>query len=109
MFIAAVSPGEEVIESITRQIADRSIKTASLTIIGAVKGCTLSVMPKDDETDDILTDYDQPFEITGTGEVINGTVHVHVSACGEGRTAVGHLHRAIVSHWFVRANVTPIG
>ncbi|WP_426503027.1 hypothetical protein ACPPVO_36120 [Dactylosporangium sp. McL0621] len=46
---------------------------ASLIIVGAVKGCTISVMPKDDETNDILTDYDQPFEITGTGEVINGT------------------------------------
>ncbi|MEV6929635.1 PPC domain-containing DNA-binding protein [Dactylosporangium sp. NPDC051485] len=108
MFVAEVRSGEEVIESITRQVAARNITAASLTVIGAIKGCTISVMPKGDETDDILTDYDEPFEITGTGEVVNGAVHVHVSAGGEGRTVVGHLHRATVSHWFVRAYVTPI-
>jgi uncharacterized protein len=108
MFVAQVNAGEEVVESLTRHIANRNITAASLTIIGAIKGCTISVMPKDDETDNILIDYDEPFEITGTGEVVNGTVHIHVSAGGEGRTVVGHLHRAVVSHWFVRAYVTPI-
>ncbi|MEV4134709.1 PPC domain-containing DNA-binding protein [Dactylosporangium sp. NPDC049742] len=108
MFVARVGTGEEVIESITRQVADKNVTDASLVIIGAVKGCTISVMPKADETDDILTDYEDPFEITGTGEVVDGAVHIHVSAGGEGRTVVGHLHRAVVSHWFVRAYVTPV-
>ncbi|MEU0557561.1 hypothetical protein [Dactylosporangium sp. NPDC006015] len=27
---------------------------------------------------------------------------------GEGQAVAGHLHRAVVSHWFVRAFVTPV-
>lgn len=109
MFVVHVAAGEEVIESIDRQCAERGITHAGILLIGAVKGCTISVMPRGDETADILTDHDEPFEITGTGEIVGGRVHLHVAAGGEGRTVVGHLHRAFVGHWFVRAYVTPVG
>jgi uncharacterized protein len=65
-------------------------------------------MPKDDESSDIPIDYDVPFEITGTGEIIDGTVHIHISAGGEGQAVIGHLHRALVSGWFVRAYIQPV-
>jgi predicted DNA-binding protein with PD1-like motif len=108
MFVARVGAGEEVVATIARQVAERGIANAALTVIGAVKGCTVSVMPGDDERGDILTDYDEPFEITGTGEIVDGRVHIHIAAGGAGRTVVGHLHRAVVSHWFVRAYVQAI-
>ncbi|MDG6106364.1 DNA-binding protein [Dactylosporangium aurantiacum] len=107
MFVVHVAAGEEVVGSINRQCADRGISQAGILLVGAVKGCTISVMPRDDETADILTDYDEPFELTGRGEIVDGRAHLHVAAGGEGRTVVGHLHRALVGGWFVRAYVTP--
>jgi predicted DNA-binding protein with PD1-like motif len=108
VFLVQVNRGEEVLETLQRAVTERDVTSAAITLIGAVKGCTVSVMPKGDESEDILTDYAEPFEITGTGEVAEGRVHLHVSAGGEGQTVVGHLHRAIVSGWFVRAYVTPV-
>jgi uncharacterized protein len=108
MFVIHVSRGEEVLETIQREVTARGVMWAAITLIGAVKGCTVSVMPKGDESSDILTDYDEPFEITGTGEITEGKVHLHISAGGEEVTVVGHLHRALVSSWFVRAYVQPV-
>ena len=108
LFLVRVGRGEEVLETIERAVAERGVTAASITLIGAVKGCTLSVMPRNDETADILTGIDEPLELTGSGEVVDGKVHVHVAAGGKGRTVVGHLHRATVPAFFVRAYVTPL-
>jgi predicted DNA-binding protein with PD1-like motif len=109
VFIARVGRDEEVLESIAKQAAQRGVTDAALTLVGAVQECTLSVMPKGDPLDDILTDYDQPFELTGTGEITDGKVHVHVTLGGEGVVVAGHLHKAMVRDWFVRAYVQPVG
>jgi uncharacterized protein len=108
VFLVQVNRDEEVLETVQRAVTERGVQSAAITLIGAVKGCTVSVMPKGDETEDILTDCAAPLEITGTGEVADGKVHVHISAGGEGQTVVGHLHRAVVSGWFVRAYVNPM-
>ena len=65
-------------------------------------------MHKDNALEDRLRSYAQPFELTGTGEVVDGAVHVHVVLAGEDVTAAGHLHSAIVREFFVRAYVTPL-
>ncbi len=65
-------------------------------------------MPKGDALSDILTEYAQPFEMSGTGEVKDGKVHLHVVLGGEDGTVSGHLHWATVDHWFVRAYITPV-
>ena len=108
MFIAEVGRDEEVLTAIGRQAAERGVTAAALTLVGAVQECTVSVMPKGDASDDILTDHDQPFELAGTGEIRDGKVHVHVTLGGEGVVIAGHLHRAMVRDWFVRAYVQPI-
>jgi len=69
----------------------------------------VSVMAQDDALNDLLRTYDQPFELTGTGEVVDGDVHVHVVLGGEDLVAAGHLHRAMVRTFFVRAYITPLG
>lgn len=109
MFIAHVGRDEEVLESIAKQAAAQGVRDAALTLVGAVHECTVSVMPKGDPLDDILTDYDQPFELTGTGEITDGKVHVHVTLGGDGVVVAGHLHKAMVRDWFVRAYVQPVG
>jgi predicted DNA-binding protein with PD1-like motif len=47
-------------------------------------------------------------ELSGTGEVVDGKVHVHVTLGGEDLTVAGHLHRAVVGGFFVRAYVTTV-
>jgi hypothetical protein len=108
MFIVSVHKDQEVIETIANEARARGITSAAITLIGAVESCCVSVMPKNNPADDILTDYDQPFEMAGTGEIIDGKVHIHVAMGGEGEIVAGHLHWARVDHWFVRAYVQPV-
>jgi uncharacterized protein len=109
MLVVSVGKGEEVIETISRAAKEHGVANAAIvSLIGAVEGCCVSVMPKDDPSDDILTEYEQPFEMSGAGEIVDGNVHVHASMGGDGGTVSGHLHWARVGHWFVRAYVEPV-
>jgi len=83
-------------------------EAAIVSLIGAVEGCCVSVMPKDNPLDDLPTEYDQPFEMSGTGQVKDGKVHIHCVMGGDGGTVSGHLHWAKVDHWFVDAHVIPV-
>jgi len=97
----------EVLEALQRAVSEQGIQQAGMTLVGGVDAFTISTMPADDATKDIITSYDQPAEFTGTGEVLDGKVHVH-AVCGiEGDIArAGHLHSAMVTTWFVRAYVS---
>jgi uncharacterized protein len=67
-------------------------------------------MPANDAHSDIITEYKQPLEMSGTGEVRDGKPHVHCVVSGEGNSAIGgHLHRAIVGPWFVHVYVVSLG
>lgn len=79
---------------------------AIVSLIGAVDSFTISTMPKHDATQDIITDYTVPAEMTGTGEITDGSVHIHAVMAIEGDQAVaGHLHRAVIGTFFARAYV----
>ena len=104
-----VEKDQEVVETLNAAVAALGVADGSITLIGAVHESTVSVMHKDNALEDRLRSYDQPFELTGTGEVVDGKVHVHVVLAGEDVTAAGHLHRAVVRDFFVRAYVTPLG
>ncbi len=106
MHLIQVNKGQEVIDTIERDVAKRKIENASITLIGAIQEATVSVMKKDGAKSDYLREYDQPFELTGTGEVVDGQVHVHVTLAGEDVVVAGHLHRAMVRDFFVRAYVS---
>jgi predicted DNA-binding protein with PD1-like motif len=109
VFVVSVGKGQEVIETIGREARQRGVANAAIvSLIGAVESCCVSVMPKGDPSADILTEYDQPFEMSGTGEITDGAVHVHAVLGGETGTVSGHLHWARVDHWFVRAYVLPL-
>ncbi len=108
MRLVTVERDQEVLETLSAAVADLGIRDGSVSLIGAVQECTVSVMHKDDALSDRLRTYDQPFELTGTGEVVDGRVHVHVVLAGEDVTAAGHLHRAVVRDFFVRAYITSL-
>jgi predicted DNA-binding protein with PD1-like motif len=104
-----VSPGAEVLDTITKGAAEAGITDASITLIGAVDEATISTMPRHDALTDNLTTYTEPLELTGTGEIVNGSPHVHVVLCREGdQTVGGHLHAATVRTFFVHAYLTPL-
>lgn len=47
--------------------------------------------------------------MTATGEIVDGKPHIHAVMAVEGdRGITGHLHRAQIGTWFVRAYVTPL-
>jgi uncharacterized protein len=108
LHLVKVGKDQEVLATIGAAVADLGITDGSITLIGAVHEATVSVMRKSDALDDLLREYAQPFELTGTGEVASGAVHVHVTLAGEDLTVAGHLHSATVRDFFVHAYVMPM-
>lgn len=110
MLLVSAKPGEEVIDSLTRQLKQHDVTNgAVVSLIGAVDACAISNMPADDAGRDIVTAYQQPCELSGTGEIRDGALHLHVVLGREGDTAIaGHLHWAQVKTFFVNAYVIPM-
>lgn len=99
----------ELLDTITREAKSLGFSNALLTLIGGVDSFTISTMPADDATADTITTYDLPGEMTATGEIVDGTVHVHAVMGVEGDRAVaGHLHAAEIRTHFARAYVQEI-
>ena len=101
---------DELMSAIAAQAEAAGIVSGTIvSLIGAVDEFTVSTMPADDATKDVLTEYSQPAEMSGTGEIVNGTVHVHAVMAVAGDKAVsGHLHRATVRTHFARAYVLSV-
>jgi predicted DNA-binding protein with PD1-like motif len=110
MFLVTVKSGEEVIETIARTLAERGVRSGAIvSLFGAVDFCAISNIPADDPDGDLIAEYKQPLEISGTGEVADGEPHVHCVVSGEGHPAIaGHLLRAVVGPWFVNAYIIPM-
>jgi predicted DNA-binding protein with PD1-like motif len=107
LFVISVKPGEEVMESLTRQLEQQGVQRGAIvSLIGAIDACCISNMPKHDATDDNLAEYQQPCELSGTGEIADGKPHIHCVLSTEGDHALaGHLHWARVETHFVNAYV----
>jgi len=99
----------ELIGALEQQAAELGITDAAVvSLIGAVDSFTVSTMPAGDATDDVLTDYAVPGEMSGTGELVNGKAHLHPTFGVHGDRAVtGHLHRAQVGTHFARVYLLP--
>ena len=109
MITIEVKPCEEVVETATKVIQKRGIISGSLTLIGGVDSCCISNMDKADATKDILTEYNEPLEMTAVGEIIDGKPHIHATFGREDNSALfGHLHWAKVKTWFVHVYITPL-
>ena len=109
MFKISVLPGDEVLETISKDLKQRNIiEGCIVSVIGAVSECRLSTMSKKDAKKDRITTYKEPLELSGTGEIHHGIPHIHTVAGREGNKAVfGHLHYALVHDWFVHVYVIP--
>jgi len=107
--VVQVNKDQEVLQVLQREVDRLTLSSAVITLIGAVSEAEVSVMAKDDESIDYVRRYSQPMELSGTGEVVDGKAHLHVVLAGEDITAAGHLHRAVVGGFFVRAYLTAVG
>jgi uncharacterized protein len=105
-----VEPGGEVIKTLTAELQAAEISDAAIvSLVGAVDEFCISNMPKEDAKKDILTEYAQPAELSGTGAVSGGKVHIHVVLGQEDHSTLsGHLHWAKVNSWFVEAYIMPL-
>ncbi len=110
MLVISVEPGEEVHATVARQVRKNGVVNGAIVaLIGAVDAACISNMPKDNATTDILTEYRQPMEISGTGEITNGKPHIHCVLSAEGDSPLaGHLHWATVENWFAHIYVIAI-
>ena len=99
----------ELMKAIQERAAELGvINGAVVSLIGAVDSFTVSTMPAADAHKDIVTSYDVPAEMNGTGEIVDGVPHLHVNMAVEGDRAVsGHLHSAEVGTWFARVYLLP--
>ncbi|MCW2917491.1 MAG: hypothetical protein JWN52_5559 [Actinomycetia bacterium] len=100
----------ELMSVLQERLAELGITFGAIvSLIGAVDSFTLSTMPKRDATREIITEYRQPAEMSGSGEVVNGLPHIHATMAIEGDKAVsGHLHKAGVGTWFAHVYVLPM-
>lgn len=98
-----IHAGQEVMATLAEEFKQKNVKDGAIvSVIGAVDECCISNMPKADAKKDILTEYKQPFELSGTGEVKDGTPHIHCTLSKEGDVVLhGHLHWAKVQAWYV--------
>src|SRR5690349_17310187 len=105
-----VKSGEEVIESLTKQLVELKIeKAAIVSVIGALDSFCLSTMPKDDGKKVLMNDFGEPVELTGTGEITDGQPHLHVTVGREDASALtGHLEWGKVKDWFVHVYIIPL-
>ena len=110
MFVVHIEPGQEVLATVTEQVQAADIENGAIvSLVGAVGSACISNMPKGDASSDTLTEYAQPMEMSGTGEIKDGKPHIHCVLGTEGDvTLSGHLHWAKVDHWFVRVYVLPL-
>ncbi|MGH3841825.1 MAG: hypothetical protein ACRDS0_10330, partial [Pseudonocardiaceae bacterium] len=64
----------ELMETLTSEAKRLDITNGAIvSLIGAVDSFTISTMPRHDATKDIITDYSLPAEMTGSGEIVDGT------------------------------------
>ena len=93
MYLVAIAPGQEVLDVISRAAAERGVTDGVVvSLIGMVDTCAVSSMSRNDHKNDIVTEYSQPLELLGTGEIRSGTVHLHVVLSAEGNESIsGHL------------------
>jgi uncharacterized protein len=99
----------ELLDTISRRAGELGVHNGAIvSLIGAVDSFTLSTMPARDASRDVITNYELPAEMSGTGEIIDAAVHVHAVMAVEGDKALsGHLHRAQVGAWFARVYLVP--
>jgi predicted DNA-binding protein with PD1-like motif len=104
-----VEPGQELMGVLTEELTRAGLRSGAIvSVVGAVDQCRISTMPRFDAKQDIITEYNEPLEMFGSGSVADGKPHIHAVFGREGNQAIaGHLHWATVCSWFVDVFIVP--
>ena len=101
-----INPGQEVIEVLTDEFKKLDLKTGSITLIGAVDLSCISNMERHDAKQNLVTYYNEPQELSGVGEILDGKPHIHCTlSCSDNSLIHGHLQWARVNTWYVSVYV----
>lgn len=105
-----VGKGQEIMETLNKFFEKEKISSGAIvSLIGAIDECRISNMPKTDALKDTFGQFQEPMELTGSGEIRDGKAHIHCVLSRENHSAVGgHLHWAKVQSWFVNAYIIPM-
>ncbi|WTW94557.1 DUF296 domain-containing protein [Streptomycetaceae bacterium NBC_01309] len=100
----------DLVERLTREAAERGIRNgAVVSVVGAVRGFTLSTMKTRNPREQVLTSG-KLAELSGSGEILDGVPNLHVT-CGVegGQGPSGRLHAAEVGGpYFVHVYGIPL-
>jgi len=93
----------EVMKVLEEEFIKNSLKEGAIvSVVGAVDECYISNMPKADAAQDILKEYKESFELSGSSEIRDEKPHIHCVLSREGDTTIaGHLHWAKINTWYV--------
>jgi len=102
-----IEKGEELIAGLSKHLKEDSIsKGAIVSLLGGISSCKIHTMPKSDPTKSITAEFNEPLELSGTGSIENGEIHIHAVFGREDKSAImGHLHWAEIDTWFVDVHV----
>jgi predicted DNA-binding protein with PD1-like motif len=93
--LIALSAKGEMIEALTKEVAERGITNAAVvSVVGAVRSFTLANMNAETPRETVHTSG-RYAELSGNGEIVEGVPNVHVT-CGldGGQAMSGHLESA---------------
>lgn len=104
-----VSGDLEVKQEFEKQLLELGIREGAIvSFFGAFDECCISNMEPADAFKDVLTEYSEPSEISGSGEIHEGKLHIHcVLGFENDETKSGHLHWAYSKSYFTVLIVIP--
>lgn len=105
-----IESGQEVIHTITEYCKEENIKNAAIvSIIGALDKGRVMSSSKADAKADIFKNFEEPLELSGTGEIDKEKVHIHcILGRVDGTVLMGHLEEGFVENWFVNIYLLPL-
>lgn len=101
----------EVIDALTHEVARLGISDGVIvSLVGAVDGfaiATRTAMRGTCASFEVVTTYDRPAGMSGTGEIVDGSVRVHAVVVIDGGHCVEGDLRTATATLFARAHVVP--
>ena len=105
-----IDSGKEVIQTIKEYCKKNNIKNAAIvSLIGALDKGRVMSSSKSDAMENIYANFEESLELSGTGEIVDGTPHIHcILGRVDGKIIMGHLEQGFVKAWFVNAYLLPL-
>jgi predicted DNA-binding protein with PD1-like motif len=102
--VIRLEAGEDLLEGIRKGVQEQNIVHGSiLSIVGSITSYHLHTVKTIQLPPGRITYSEQGLAydiIGGTGAILNGRVHIHLTICNHNRVLGGHLHEGTEVHCF---------